>query len=228
MDEHGPDRRHRNRIRRHGPLRGARRGARGAGRAGPHRRREAALPAQRRALRAQRRADRAAAVAAVVGQGRVAGQGRRRRGPQRRHRDSPRQPRAALVRLGRRHARLVHLAPAVVGPPHPDLARPRRREGVRRARTRRRRRAGSRTPTCWTPGSRSALWPFSTMGWPDQHARAREVLSHQRAGHRLRHPVLLGGPDDDVRHLRRRRRRDHRRRHARPAGAVPRTCSCTA
>ena len=128
----GPDRRHRNRIRRHGPLRGPRQGARGAGRAGPHRRREAALPAQRRALRAQRRTDRTAAVAAVVGQGRIAGQGGRRRGPQRRHRDSPGQPGAALVRLGRQHARLVHLAPAVVGPPHPDLARPRRRNGVRR------------------------------------------------------------------------------------------------
>ena len=56
----------------------------------------------------------------------------------------------------------------------------------------------------------SALWPFSTMGWPDQHAGARKVLSDKRSGHRLRHPVLLGGPDDDVRHLRRRRRRDHR------------------
>ena len=136
-DDHGhqgPDRRHRNRIRRHGPLRGAGQGARGAGRAGPHRRGEAALPAQRRALRAQRRADRAAAVPAVVGQGRVAGQGRRRRGSQRRHRDSPAQPGTALVRLGRQHARLVHLAPAVVGPPHPDLARPRRRDGVRRPR----------------------------------------------------------------------------------------------
>ena len=42
------------------------------------------VPAQRRALRAQRRADRTAAVAAVVGQGGIAGQGRRRRGAQRR------------------------------------------------------------------------------------------------------------------------------------------------
>ncbi len=71
-------------------------------------------------------------VAAVVGQGRVAGQGCRRRGSQRRHRDSPAQPGAPLVRLGRQHARLVHLASAVVGPPHPDLARPQRRDGVRR------------------------------------------------------------------------------------------------
>ena len=50
----GPDHRHRNRIRRPGPLRGPCQGARGAGRAGPHRRGEAAVPAQRRALRAQR------------------------------------------------------------------------------------------------------------------------------------------------------------------------------
>jgi valyl-tRNA synthetase len=37
----------------------------------------------------------------------------------------------------------------------------------------------------------SALWPFSTLGWPDDRAR-----------HRLRHPVLLGRPDDDVRRVR--------------------------
>ena len=70
--------------------------------------------------------DRASAVAAVVGQGRIAGQGRRRRGSQRRHRDSPAEPGATLVRLGRQHARLVYIASAVVGPPHPDLARAQR------------------------------------------------------------------------------------------------------
>ena len=51
-----------------------------------------------------------------------------------RHRDSPAEPGAALVRLGRQHARLVHLATAVVGPPHPDLARARRRDRLRRTR----------------------------------------------------------------------------------------------
>ena len=45
----------------------------------------------------------------------------------------------------------------------------------------------------------SALWPFSTLGWPDDTAGPAHVLPDQRAGHRLRHPVLLGGPDDDVR-----------------------------
>ena len=55
-DDHGrvrADRRHRHRVRRHGPLRGAGQGARGARGAGPDRRREAALPAQRRALAAR-------------------------------------------------------------------------------------------------------------------------------------------------------------------------------
>ena len=60
------------------------------------------------------------------------------------------------------------------------------------------------------------------------HRRAREVLSDQRSGHRLRHPVLLGGADDDVRHLRRRRRRDHARRASADRRCRSRTCSCTA
>ena len=57
-------------------------------------------------------------------------------------------------------------------------------------------------------------------GLAGAHRRAGEVLSHHGSGHRLRHPVLLGGPDDDVRHVRRRRSRDHARRAARAAGAV--------
>ena len=35
-----------------------------------------------------------------------------------------------------------------------------------------------------------------------RHPRPAHFLSDERAGHRLRHPVLLGGPDDDVRPLR--------------------------
>ena len=42
----------------------------------------------------------------------------------------------ALLRLGRQHARLVHLPPAVVGPPHPGLVRPGRRGRLRRPRRR--------------------------------------------------------------------------------------------
>jgi valyl-tRNA synthetase len=43
----------------------------------------------------------------------------------------------------------------------------------------------------------SALWPFSTLGWPDETPELEEVLSDQRAGHRFRHHLLLGRPDDD-------------------------------
>ena len=65
-------------------------------------------------------------------------------------------------------------------------------------------------------------------GLARSHARAREVLSDQRSGHRLRHPVLLGGPDDDVRHVRRRRRRHHRSTAPAVRRCRSRTCSCTA
>ena len=76
----------------------------------------------------------------------------------------------AVLRLGRQHARLVHLAPAVVGPPHPGLVRPGRRDGLRRPGRAAAVRRGldARTPTCWTPGSPPRLWPFSTLGWPDR------------------------------------------------------------
>ena len=62
---------------------------------------------------------------------------------------------AALLRLGRQHARLVHQSPAVVGPPHPGLVRTRRqRAGRASARTRGAAgQAGSRTRTSSTPGS---------------------------------------------------------------------------
>ena len=46
----------------------------------------------------------------------------------------------------------------------------------------------------------SALWPFSTLGWPDQTPALDEVLPDQRAGDRLGHPVLLGRPHDDDGH----------------------------
>ena len=78
---------------------------------------------------------------------------------------------------------MVHLPPAVVGPPDPRLV-PRRR-GRTSARARPRARAGSATPTCSTPGSRSALWPFATLGWPEQTPELRafyptDVLSTAR------------------------------------------------
>ena len=42
----------------------------------------------------------------------------------------------------------------------------------------------------------SGLWPFSTLGWPEQTPDLEVLLSHIHHGDRLRHPVLLGGAHD--------------------------------
>ena len=111
---------------------------------------------------------------------------------------------AQLLRLGRQHARLVHLAAALVGSPHSGLVRAGRRGG------------GASVLTTMPPSGdgwrqdddvldtwfSSALWPFSTLGWPADDGRPREVLSDVGAAHRLRHHLLLGRPDDDVRPVR--------------------------
>ncbi len=74
------------------------------------------------------------------------------------------------------HPRLGGRPPAVVGAPHPGLVLSRRpHHGQRRVggaeRLRRpaagRRPSWSRSPTSSTPGSAAGLWPFSTLGWPD-------------------------------------------------------------
>jgi hypothetical protein len=41
----------------------------------------------------------------------------------------------------------------------------------------------------------SALWTFSTLGWPDK-TEELALPPDRRAGHRLRHHLLLGRPDD--------------------------------
>ena len=65
---------------------------------------------------------------------------------------------------------------------------------------RRRRGPFARTTTCWKPGSARGLWPFSTLGWPDDagdgRTRFRPLPAQQRAGHRLRHHLLLGRAHD--------------------------------
>ncbi len=43
----------------------------------------------------------------------------------------------------------------------------------------------------------SGLWPFSTLGWPDDTPRSEALLPDQRPRHRLGHHLLLGRPDDD-------------------------------
>ncbi len=61
--------------------------------------------------------------------------------------------------LGHPHPRLV--LPRLRRPDG-DRGRPRRLPALRLAS------ASSATPTCSTPGSRPALWPHSTLGWPDE------------------------------------------------------------
>ena len=83
-----------------------------------------------------------------------------------------------LLRVDAQHPALVHLAPALVGPPDPGLVRP-GRAGVRRGeRGRGRGRRRARTTAATSPLRRdedvldtwfsSGLWPFSTLGWPEQ------------------------------------------------------------
>jgi valyl-tRNA synthetase len=77
-----------------------------------------------------------------------------------------------LVQLAGEHPALVRLAPALVGPPDPGLVR--RQTATSSSPRRRRRRArGGRAPLrrdedvldTWFS---SALWPFATLGWPEE------------------------------------------------------------
>ena len=46
----------------------------------------------------------------------------------------------------------------------------------------------------------SGLWPFSTLGWPDQTDDLKHFYPDDAADHRLRHSLLLGGAHVDARH----------------------------
>ena len=43
----------------------------------------------------------------------------------------------------------------------------------------------------------SALWPFSTLGWPDETPELKRFYPTSTLGHRLRHHLLLGRAHDD-------------------------------
>ena len=88
-------------------------------------------------------------------------------------RSQPEQQTKVMLSLPREHPALVHLAAALVGAPDPGLVLP------GRAHDRRARRAGRRAPSAARPSSTqdedvldtwfsSALWPFATLGWPEQ------------------------------------------------------------
>ena len=173
----------------------------GSGAAGPAGE-DRALHAERRQMRSLQDHGRAAGLHAVVREDQASGRKGHRGGGNRPHPVRPGQLDQDLLRVDVQHPRLVHLAPALVGPSHSRVALPecatrswwraRRPPSARAAG----RRSSSRIPTCSIPGSAPALWPFSTLGWPDETDGSAALLSHLAADHRLRHPVLLGGPHD--------------------------------
>ena len=122
------------------------------------------------------------------------------------------------------HPRLVHLAAALVGPPHSGLVLRRAAACGRSACAHRPRRAARRAAApvrqdedvldTWFS---SWLWPFSTLGWPDEARRTSKAFyPGARARHRAGDPVLLGRADD----------------HGRAASSWARSrstpCTCTA
>ena len=100
------------------------------------------------------------------------------------------------------HPRLVHHPAALVGPPHPGLVLRGcgdvtvAREDARRLPARAAATSCARTTDVLDTWFSSGLWPFSTMGWPEQTAELRPS-TRPPCGDRFRHPLLLGGPHDD-------------------------------
>ena len=117
---------------------------------------------------------RAAGLDAMVRQDEAAGREGHRGGGERAHRVRARRPCAGVLSVDEQHPRLVHFAPAVVGASHSGLALPRLQGDHRGARDAQpfARIASSteieqETDVLDTWFS-SGLWPFSTLGWPDQ------------------------------------------------------------
>ena len=160
-------------------------------------RRLQALSRQVRSLQDRRRA---AHLHAVVRQDQTARREGHRRRRERRNWLRSGELDQDLLRVDVQHPRLVHLAPALVGPPHPRLAL-RRVQGNHRGARNSHAAARAAHPPNLTQDTdvldtwfSSGLWPFSTLGWPDQTADLASVLPHLAAHHRLRHPLLLGRP----------------------------------
>ena len=109
----------------------------------------------------------------------------------------PREPAAPLPRLAGEHPPLVHLAPAVVGPPDPRLVpratrstcgiEPPEGEGW------------ERDPDVLDTWFSSALWPFATLGWPDDTPELRAFYPTDVLLDGARHPLPVGRADGHVR-----------------------------
>ena len=134
--------------------------------------RRGALHALGPVLAPLRRADRAADLAAVVLPDGRDGEARDRGGPRGEGPVHPRRAQASLPRLDGADPALVHLAPALVGPPAAGLV-PRRADEEPEIYV------GEEPPEGegWEQEEdvldtwfSSALWPFATLGWPDTDA----------------------------------------------------------
>ena len=199
-------------------------------RAGPDRRREAPVPARGRPLLPLRHGGRAAAVASsgsstsaplAKAAGDAVRDGRVRIHPE------EMEPRW-FGWVDNMHDWCIsrqlwwgHRIPVWYGPDgEVRLRRPRRRAGP--PPTARRCRAGRQDPDVLDTWFSSALWPFSTLGWPERDRRPASASTRPSVlRHRLRHPLLLGRPDDDVRPLRDGRACAVRHRRAARPGARP-------
>ena len=110
-----------------------------------------------------------------------------------------------VLQLVGKYPGLVHLAPALVGAPHPGLVLRRlRRDDRQPARTPApAHTAGVRTCTrtrmCSTPGSPPGCGPSPRWVGPRKPPTTRYFYPTTDHGDRLRHPVLLGGAHDHVR-----------------------------
>ena len=91
----------------------------------------------------------------------------------------------------------------------------------RRSRTRTRARRAARReieqdPDVLDTWFSSQLWPFSTLGWPEETRGPRVLPPDVAADHRLRDPLPVGGPHDHERAVPDRRRPVPQRRDPRP------------
>ena len=148
------------------------------------------------ARRPHRRGARAVSHRPVVREDRAARRRRRSRAVESgRTRFVPENWTQHLLPVDAQHPGLVHQPPALVGPPHPGVVR-RGGQRLRRPQTRPKcARSTTAAPACalrqdedvldtWFS---SALWPFSTLGWPRADAGARDAS--------IRRSVLVTGFD---------------------------------
>ena len=110
----------------------------------------------------------------------------------------PGEPAPPLPRLAGEHPALVHLAPALVGPPDPGLVP--RRGDLRRHRAARRATAGSAIPDVLDTWFSSGPVAVRDARLARRHAGAARLLPDRRALHGPRHPLPLGRAHGDARH----------------------------